>query len=190
MTITPHLPLPALPDNIDGGSVPDFLLHHGKGKQEVNIFHYLNEVKNPRFRQVLLRYLHLEINNKSATGGSLPTAGRPVEISHWTSRARPRMVQDYAIGKRTFPDFVSLVIAWWAFIQPSWRSFELGVVSREVHGAWGALYAPHINGLLNVVMLVYWWARVLEEQDVGNDTLVDYEQFADDVAWALFNLSA
>ena len=58
-----------------------------------------------------------------------------------------------------------------------------------VYGGWDALCAPRINGLLNVVMLVYWWARVLEEQCVGDSTRADYENFADDVAWVLSNLS-
>ena len=189
-TVASCPPLPALPDNIDERTVPGFLLRHGKGKREVNIFRYLNEVKNPRFRQVLLRYIHLETNDKSGVGGFLPTAGRPVEIGSWTTKARPEMVQDYAKGKRTFQAFVDSAIAWWGSIQPSWRSFELGEVSREVRGGWDALYALRINGLLNVVILVYWWARVLEEQHVGDGTLADYEQFSDDVAWVLFNLSA
>ena len=184
-TITP--PLSALPDVIDEANVPGFLLQHGKGKREVNIFRYLNEVEDPHFRQVLLHYLHFEIN--AGVGGSLPTSGRPVEISNWTSRARPLMIHDYTKGKRSFSAFVDSVIVWWGSVQPPWRSFERGEVSREVHGGWDALCAPRINGLLNVVMLVYWWARVLKEQCVGDSTRADYENFADDVAWVLSNLS-
>lgn len=184
-TITP--PFSALPDVINEAIVPGFLLQHGKGKRQVNIFRYLNEVEDPHFRQVLLRYIHFEIN--AGVGGSLPTSGRPVEISNWTSRARPFMIHDYTKGKRSFSAFVDSVIVWWGSIQPSWRSFERGEVSRGVHGEWDALCASRINGLLNVVMLVYWWARVLKEQCVGDSTRADYENFADDVAWVLSNLS-
>jgi len=39
-------------------------------------------------------------------------------------------------------------IAWWASIQPSWRTFEHGKVSHRVQGGWDILHSPRINGLL------------------------------------------
>jgi hypothetical protein len=85
--------------------------------------------------------------------------------------------------------FVDSIFAWWSSLQPSWRPFERGVVSREVHGEWGHLCAPRINGLLNVVILVYWWSRILEEQKPADSIRADYHFFADDVSWVLSNLS-
>ena len=79
---------------------------------------------------------------------------------------------------------------WWASIQPSWRVFECGKVSREIWGGWDVLYAPHINGLLNVVVLVYWWVRILEEHEPEDGVRADYELFAEDVAWVFSNLSS
>jgi len=186
-TTTPYSPQ-TLADDIDLYTIPTFLRSHGKGKREVDIFDYLNKVEDARFRQVLLHYIRIEVNNKSGVGGLLPTAKRPVEISQWSARARPASPPDFTKGKRTFSDFISSVLAWWGSIQPSWRSFEYGKVSREVRGEWGTLYAPRINGLLNVVVLVYWWIRVLEEQEPEDGVRADYEQFADDVAWVLSNL--
>jgi len=58
-------PSPVSLDTIDEASVPDFLIHHGKGKREVNIFDYLNKVDDPHFQRVLFHYLHFEINDKS-----------------------------------------------------------------------------------------------------------------------------
>ena len=175
---------------IDEVNIPTFLLHHGKGKREVNIFGYLKQVKDPRFQRVLFFYLNFEINDKSGTSGSLPTAKRPAEITQWSSRARPATLPDYGKGKRTFADFVDSVFTWWAFIQPSWRTFERGKVSREVQGEWGDLHSPRINGLLNVVMLVYWWVRILEEQKPKDSVRADYEFFAKDVAWVFSKLSS
>ena len=63
---------------IDEASVPAFLLSHGKGKREVNIFHYLRDVKDPHFQQVLFHYLHFEIGDRSKGGGLLPTTNHPV----------------------------------------------------------------------------------------------------------------
>jgi hypothetical protein len=187
-TSTSHSPPPALTD-INLESVPAFLRSHGKGKREVNIFNYLNQVQDPRFRQVLLHYIRIESADKSGVDRNLPTAKRPVEISQWSSRARPASVPDFPRGSRTFLGFVDSVFVWWESIQPSWRSFKRGRVSREVGGEWDALQAPRINGLLNVVILVYWWVRILEERRLQDGARSDYEEFADDVAWVFSNLS-
>ena len=178
-------------NTIDEATIPVFLLSHGKGKREVNIFHYLKDVEDPHFQRVLFNYLHFEINDKSRTSGSLPTTNRPVEISQWSSRARPATLPDYTKGKRTFVDFINSVLAWWALIQPPWRTFERGKVSRNILGGWDVLYAPRINGLLNVVMLVYWWIKFLGEHKPGDRSArADYELFAEDVAWVFSKLSS
>ena len=174
---------------IDVNSVPAFLRSHGTGKREVDIFGYLNEVKDHRFRRVLLHYIRVEAGDQSGASGTLSTSKRPVEISHWSTRARPAILPDFPKGKRTFSDFVDSASVWWGSIQPAWRSFKRGQVSREVGGEWDTLYAPRINGLLNVVILVYWWARILEERKPADGVRADYEQFADDVAWVFSNLS-
>ena len=191
-SITPPSPSPsppALPTDIDVEDIPAFLRSHGKGKREIDIFGYLNQVEDVRFRQVLIHYIRVESNNKAGVKGTLPTSKRPIEISTWSSRARPASLPDFSNGNRTFSDFVDSVFAWWGSIQPSWRSFKRGKISRNVHGEWDTLYAPHINGLLNVVILVYWWVRILEEQKPRDGIRADYEQFADDVAWVFSNLS-
>ena len=80
------------------------------------------------------------------------------------------------------------IFTWWGSIQPRWRSFKRGDVSHEVCGGWEALYAPSINGLLNIVILVYWWVRILEEQKPKDSARADYDKFADDVAWVFSNM--
>ena len=185
-----HSPSPVSFDTIDEASVPDFLLRHRKGKRVVNIFDYLKRVEDPHFQRVLFHYLHFEINDKSGMSGSLPTAKRPAEISQWSSRARPANLPDYMKGNRTFADFVDSVFTWWASIQPSWRTFGRGTVSHEVQGEWGILHSPRINGLLNIVMLVYWWVRILEEHKPKDGVRADYELFAEDVVWVFSKLSS
>ena len=181
---------PASLGDIDEASVPVFLLRHGKGKREVNIFGYLSEVKNPRFQQILFHYLCFEINNKSMAAGSLPTIKRPVEIGQWSSRARPASLPEYTKGGRSLTHFADSVFEWWTCIQPPWRKFKRGQVSREVRGEWDALCATGINGLLNVVVLAYWWIRILEEDKPGDSMPAEYELFAEDVAWVFSNLAS
>ena len=180
---------PPVPGPINAEKVPVFLLSHSKGSRRVNIFDYLNKLQDPHFQQVLFHYVHFEINCGSDAGRSLPITGRPVEISWWTSRARPAHLPGYTESGRTFRMFVDSVFDWWSSIQPSWRSFERGVVSREIQGDWEVLCAPRINGLLNVVILVYWWSRILEEDEPEDGVRTDYEFFADDVAWVFSHLS-
>lgn len=106
MAIPP--PVSACP--IDVEEVPAFLLSHAKGNHHVNIFKYLNELQDPRFQQVLSHYIKFKISDGSNTSGSLPTAGRPVGITQWTSRARPASLPDYKKGGRTFCMFVDSIL--------------------------------------------------------------------------------
>ena len=174
---------------IPDSEVPAFLLSHGKGARQVNIFAYLNEIKDPHFQQLLFHYVQFEANETSGASGTLPTAKRPPEISQWTSRARPSYLPDYTKGKRTFQMFVDSVFEWWGLVQPTWRSFVRGRVCREVNGGWDALHAPQINGLLNIVILAYWWARMLDEVELASSSRADYELFAKDVEWVFSKLS-
>ena len=157
--------VPTIPPSvttIDKSKVPAFLLCHGKGARQVNIFAYLDKVQDPHFRQLLFYYIQFEANDKSGVGGALPTAKRPVEITQWTSRARPASLPNHT-KERTFQMFVDSVFEWWGSIQPSWRIFERNRVSREVNGGWEALRSPRINGLLNVLILAYWWVQILDD---------------------------
>lgn len=188
-----HLSAPvAMPPSsviIDKSKVPAFLLSHGKGARQVDIFAYLNKIQDTRFRQLLFYYIQFEANDKSGVGGTLPTVKRPPEISQWSSRARPSNCPDFTNGKRTFQMFIDSVFEWWGSIQPTWRSFARGHISREVDGGWEVLHTPRINGLLNVVILAYWWVRILGEVESAGSSRVDYEFFAEDVAWVFSKLS-
>ena len=174
---------------IDPAKVPAFLRSHGKGNRRVDIFEYLDKLRDPHFRRILFYYIRFEANDKSGAGGSLPTGGRPAEISQWTSRAHPASLPDYTKGKRTFSMFVDSVCTWWGSLQPQWRSFARGVVSHDIHGGWDVLHAPRINGLLNIVILAFWWAQFLEEQNPEGGIRAEYEFFANDVAWVFSHLS-
>ena len=173
---------------IDAEKVPAFLRNHGKGNRRVDIFSYLDKLQDPHFKRVLFHYINFEINDASDRSGSLSTTNRPPEISQWSSRARPAHLPDYMKGGRTFRTFVDSVLRWWGSIQPSWRILEPAVVSRQVEGDWEAIRAPGINGLLNVVILVYWWSRILEEHEPEGGIRAEYELFADEVAWVFSHL--
>ena len=187
--MTTATPPPMFSDPIDPEAVPPFLRDHGTGTRRVDIFAYLKEVQDPRFQQVLTNYLSFEINDRSGLRGTLPTPNRPPQVGQWIAKARSANLPDYKKGGRTFSMFVDTIFTWWSSLQPPWRSFERGIVSRQVQGSWGSLRCPRINGLLSIVILAYWWSRILDEEDPEDGVRADYNFFADDVAWVLSSLS-
>ena len=85
--------------------------------------------------------------------------------------------------------FVDSVFKWWGSIQPAWRSFSHDHLSHEVGGDWKALCSPNINGLLNIVILAYWWVWILDELRPEGGICTDYKTFAEDVVWVFSKLS-
>lgn len=128
--------------DIDPNKVPAFLRSHGKGSCWVDIFRYLDKVEDLDFRCVLCNYIKFETNDKSGISGTLHMAKRPTEIAQWTSKARPAGPLDHTKGKRTLLVFANATLTWWGSLQPSWRSFELGQISRQVQGVGKASTLP------------------------------------------------
>lgn len=158
--------------------VPKFL-KTGKYK----IHNYLVDVDEPRFKNLLSKYIAFELADLSGIRGALPTDDRPNPVGWWSHRARPPKIPPYD----SFSSFTSVIIKWWIGIQPDWRRLKRGKTSR-VEGDFMCLYQPGINGLLNVVILVFWWASILKERSepVG----ADYCWFVSDVTWVLSHLTS
>lgn len=168
-------------------TIPDFLV----GKYD--IYSYLVSVDEPGFKALLDNYITFELADRSGFRGNLPTARRPKAVGWWSSRARPNKLPPYdslsALG--------STIVQWWIFIQPDWRGDELkcGEISRDEgpseasqdEECWERLYQPGINGLLNIVILVYWWARILKER--GESADADYRWLVEDITWVLSQLA-
>ena len=160
--------------------IPDFL----NGKYD--IYGYLSSTKESKFRDLLDKYIRFEHTVKVANPpyfrGNLTTARRPKGVGWWSSRARTDRLPPYdSLGS-----FAKSVVEWWAFIQPDWCRIQPGKVSR-VGGDWTHLFRPGVNGLLNVVILAHWWARILEERDCTHDET--YSWFVSDVTWVLSQLT-
>ena len=173
---------------IDRSKVPAFLLSHSKGACWVNIFAYLNEIQDPHFRQLLFHYIQFKAHSKPNLSRTLSTTGRPAEIGQWTGQAHPLALPDYTKGEKMFQMFTGSILKWWDSLQPTWRTFNCNKVSREVSGGWEDLCSPRINGLLNVVILTYWWIRILDELKPEGSVHMDYESFAEDVSWVFSKL--
>jgi hypothetical protein len=158
--------------------IPAFLM----GKRKIHS--YLSSANEPGFKVLLANYIAFELADQSGIHGALPTDGRPKAVAWWSSRARPNKLPPYD----SFSSFTDTIVQWWISMQPDWRRGELrcGRASRD-EGRFESLYQPGINGLLNVVILVYWWASISEER--GEPIDVAYHWLIADVTWVLTQLT-
>jgi len=168
-------PMPDPPLDVEP-IVPNFLT------AKHNIYGYLVNINEPGFVELLDNYITFELADNSGVRGNLPTTHRPTAITWWSSRARPDKIPPLDDLNK----FASEVVEWWIFIQPDWRrGLTCGETSRS-NGCWECLYQPGINGLLNVVILVYWWAKALEVKGELGDTA--YRWLVADITWVLSQL--
>lgn len=128
-----------------------------------------------------IKFERADESRASPTRGALSTRGRPKAVAWWSSRARPNKIPPYD----SLSSFANGIIQWWTLIQPKWRTIKLGTTSRN-DGNFKRLYQPGVNGLLNIVVLANWWARILEERESPADE--SYSWFVSDVTWVISQL--
>ncbi|KAF8193117.1 hypothetical protein K438DRAFT_1589591 [Mycena galopus ATCC 62051] len=104
---------------------------------------------------------------------TLPTAGRPKQVSEWVKNARK------GILKVKIESFAVQWWKWWATINPSWRRVVDGKLVKEGEGPWASLKCPGQNGLLNVLACLKWWGAAL------NGVSGEWLEAVKDVGWAL-----
>lgn len=172
----PVNPPPVAPAQPPAAAIPAFLT----GRH--NIYIYLSTVEESGFQDLLNNYVLFERTNRSHIRGALGTNGRPKAIGWWSGRARPDRLPPYDSLK----SFTSSIVKWWILLQPEWRNIESGEISRGV-GDWERLYQPGTNGLLNIVVLAYWWAKILDQREAVVDRT--YAWFVADVAWVFSQLT-
>lgn len=157
--------------------IPEFLV------KKNNVYSYISLMEEPGFQDLLKNYIKFEnsMPTPRPPDGHLPTFRRPKVVGWWSSRARINKLPPFD----SLMSFSDEAIQWWITIQPEWRRIELGGTFR-VGGDWECLYQPGANGLLNVVILAYWWAMILKARDAPPDNA--YSWFVSDVSWVLSQL--
>ena len=158
-------------------AIPDFLT------TKSDIYDYLTSIDEPGFRALINNYIAFELANHSGHRGNFTTSNRPKGVGWWIDRTRPDRLPPYD----SLTSFGRSIVKWWIFIQPDWRSdLKCGETLRE-GGCWEQLYQPGINGLLNVVILVYWWTKILKERGQPADEA--YHWIVADITWVLSQLT-
>ena len=164
--------------------IPSFLTVAPKKNKE-SVYNYLASCEDFHFQELLQAYIDFE---KAAVTlgvtGSLSTTGRPSQISSWIRSARPSALPQ----STNLREYGSSVVAWWYSLQPSWRKLGCGTPSRE-DGEFDCLLKPGINGLVNVVILAYWWSNFLAKFPTDSEAEGSrYRWFVTDVSWVLSKL--
>lgn len=91
----------------------------------------------------------------------LAPTGRPSAVALWIGRARLStwrpIIENVSKYEASFWE-------WWSVIQPDWRLEDGELVCECVVGDWEALRLPGINGVVSIVVaLFYWGLEVLED---------------------------
>ncbi|KAJ7138902.1 hypothetical protein C8R46DRAFT_921821 [Mycena filopes] len=116
---------------------------------------------------------------------NLSAKGRPKVVGRWVADGR----QKKARTDLSVTDAAAYAVewqAWWDALQPKWRKKGSdGKWSLDGYGdgaEWGPLYQWGVNGILNLVVSLYFWGCSI----VGNDAQIrEWELAVLDVSWMM-----
>ncbi|PPR03500.1 hypothetical protein CVT24_012667 [Panaeolus cyanescens] len=98
-----------------------------------------------------------------STDSKLPTANRPFPIKEWIGRARS---PTYRPTISNVAEYESTYTRWWASMQPEWRIVNGKVDPKLVEGDWSSLHLPGQNGLVSVIVALFYWGLAAQDQKV------------------------
>ena len=108
-----------------------------------------------RWFELVTIWKALEEKENYQLSGFLDSTGQPVCIGLWIRRHRSitwwPVLPKLSVFEKEF-------CCWWISLQPDWRVSKDGVLmSEELVGDWGALRKPGINGVLGVLVCLFYW---------------------------------
>lgn len=107
------------------------------------------------WKDLVSSWVAFEEQSRSTQVRRLSAAGRPVVVHRWIARHRPTNFQSNISNLK---DYKSEFIHWWSGLQPTWRISNNG----DKDGDWGCLRVPGINGIMNVVVALFYWGLASE----------------------------
>ena len=109
--------------------------------------------------RLLRNWAQFEDQSAYTSHEKLGTLHRPKVVKDWIERARPttwRPIID------NVADLEKSYSVWWASLQPAWRHFEDGSLRTDlVDGDWSELRRPGVNGVLNVLVALFYWGLLV-----------------------------
>lgn len=128
-------------------------------------------------------WLRFEQNSSFQGSKKLGHKSRPQAIAEWIKLARSATFRPKIKNVKTFS---SEFTAWWASLQPGWRTKDAdGNWIQDSGVDWNDLRCPGKNGLLSVVAALFFWGRAVQTsrsaarytwENAMNDVLYVYTQ--------------
>ena len=87
-------------------------------------------------------------------------------VGEWIGRAHPNMWQP-VIGNLAM--YASAFWKWWSGIQPDWCLQDGKFVRERLVGDWEPLQRPGTNGIVSVLVALFYWGLVVLEKGRGQD---------------------
>ncbi|KAJ3751922.1 hypothetical protein F5878DRAFT_549901 [Lentinula raphanica] len=148
--------------------------------------------QDPLWRKVLSDLVTNEryhsFDNPNGNGSTFPTTGRPQAFAWWFQNRKTvtRLPPDEKFGR--ISEFASQWWKWYSMINPEWRERDaLGriVVNGSGEGDWDEFDRSGQNGMLSLVISLYWWYRRL---DNPSEPSPDWLAGLRDISWVLSEL--
>ncbi|KAJ3831151.1 hypothetical protein EV361DRAFT_811499, partial [Lentinula raphanica] len=155
-------------------------------------FHFLNIGLGSRYIALLSLWVELErMHGWQTTRINLPKSHRPLEFDTWIRYGR--YGKAIVIPLTRLKNFAEEFCAWWAFLQPNWRTFgedkrPLPIIQFE--DDWKSLDYFGVNGWFSLLAGIKWWGESLKQADDSgwNEELREWEFIIEDMAKMLDGL--
>ena len=123
---------------------------------------FLEEDLGQEWKHLVSSWVAFEERPRSqANGHRLLATGRPKVVGHWISRARPTTWQPTIAD---LSDYKGEFDGWWKSLQPTWRISNNEVDKTLIQGDWDCLRIPGLNGVISVVVALFYWGLALKEK--------------------------
>ena len=94
----------------------------------------------------------------------LGPTNRPAAVGEWIGRGRPSTWRP-VIGD--LARYESAFWKWWSGVQPDWRLEDGELVRKRLVGDWEPLRRPGTNGVVSVLVGLFYWGLVVLEKGRG-----------------------
>jgi hypothetical protein len=123
---------------------------------------FLEKNLGTEWEHLVSSWVAFEERSRSTQVRRLSAAGRPVVVHDWIARRRPTTFQPKILS---LEDYEREFVDWWRRLQPTWRISNNKVdkaASPKGVSCWDCLRAPGVNGIMNVVVALFYWGLALE----------------------------
>jgi hypothetical protein len=104
-------------------------------------------------------WVAFEDNSRSTQVRRLSAAGRPAVVHNWIARRHPENFQPNILSLKVYENEFT---DWWRRLQPTWQISNNAVDKAASQGDWDCLRVPGVNGIMNVVVALFYWGLASE----------------------------